>query len=491
MLFSIIKSLLTRSFPKFTILCLIVFAHQTYAQQPEFVPKSRMELLREKQEEQKERKKIVSSGILTVTSTKFAYRFGKIDNKGVAESFVRYDSRGNKIRETIYSVSDGTIYTTTSFRYDKNNNLLEEIVKKDENTFKTVHRYDASNNKTESVFYRPNGTVEKKIAYVYDDTGLLLETIGRLDDGRTFMRESYVYDGTGNLTEYKSGQRKFSVSYDQKGNIISLVKYARYFRAQDSVQYNINEFFTFRYNSSGFLIETQAFRADSTLRSRTQYLVNSFGLLLEEKTIGTDGKISFVQNFTYDKNKNIIEESGSDRALKFKNVYKYDSRGNRTEWITYDQINEPVSVTKYTFGRTGSTTDSPQIIQQSQGEITEENEEFLDGGNEYYDVLGCRIIAPDGSYLGMVLADTSNPQSIINAWGQYGFSQSPSSIFNPTIPYGGESGIFSPFNVQSPSPPSIYKEGKFFTYLTDNESYRPRLQPQKLVEFLKMLVKQN
>jgi hypothetical protein len=121
---------------------------------------------------------------------------------------------------------------------------------------------------------------------------------------------------------------------------------------------------------------------------------------------------------------------------------------------------------------------------------------FADDGEpinseEFYQLLGSRIIAPDGTYLGMVVADTANTQSIINTWGQYGFTQSPTSIFNPTIPYGGDAGIFSPFNAQSPSPPSIFKDGKFFTYLTDNDSFRPRSAPRKLIEFLKTLAKQN
>jgi hypothetical protein len=186
-----------------------------------------------------------------------------------------------------------------------------------------------------------------------------------------------------------------------------------------------------------------------------------------------------------------VEESGTDRSMKFKMVYQYDTRGNKTEWVEYDQINEPVSVTKLSLSRSGANATAVNSAAAAAEDSLFADEDDPLNNEEFFQMLGSRIIAPDGTYLGMVLADTANPQSIINIWGQYGFSQSPTSIFNPSIPYGGDNGIFSPFNAQSPSPPSIYKDGKFFTYLTDNESYRPRTIPRKLVEFLKSLAKQN
>ncbi len=474
------------------LLSLLFVVMFSYSQVTEFIPKSRKEIQKDNLAEQKERKRISSSGILSVTKTKFIYRFGKVDKTGTTESLVRYDSKGNKTKEILYSARDGKIESTISYAYDRNGNLFEEITKKDEVSTKIIHRYNIVNNKIESVFYKSDGTVERKISYVYDDSGLLLETVGRLDDGRIFMKDTYLYDGEGNIIEFKNNLKKYVMEYDQFGNITSVFKYIRYFKAQDSIQFNLNEIFTMEYNRSGNLIELHSLRPDNTLKVRTKYLVNEIGQVLEEKEFTAENRLVYLRIVKYDRNHNVTEESGVDRALKFKNIYKYDSRGNNTDWISYDQINEPITLTKYSFGRYA------EMNAQSSQVKSKEFDSLLIGGNgdpleknEFFQILGCRIIAPDGTYLGSILADTANPQSIVNASGQYGISQSQTSIFNSTIPYGGANGLFSPFNPESPSPPSIYKDGKFFTYFTENENFRPRSSPQLLVQFLKTLAHQH
>jgi len=480
------------SFSNFQLgLIILLTSAILFAQQSEYIPKGKKELERERKAVQMERKRISSSGIQSVSQIKFLYKYGKANSAGTNESLIRYDDKGNIVRITTFNPSDGKIEEVTSFRYDKYGNLEEELFKKEENTFKTIHRYNASNNRIETVSYKADGTVEKKITCIYDETGLLLETFGRLDNGKIFMRDSYLYDGHGNVIEYKNNLRKFVMTFDRKDNMTSVLKYQRYFKTYDSVQYNLQERFVFEHDKNNNLIELRSYRPDSSVKSRTQYIVNEAGKVVSEKEYGPDGRPVYQKNMKYDKNSNLVEESGSDRALKFKNLYKYDSKGNRTEWVAYDQINEPIGMTKYIYGRNGTTMPAPV-----QGIPGEEDTLFAEDGvllnsEEFFQILGSRIIAPDGTYLGMVIADTANPQSIINSWGQYGFSQSPTSIFNPNIPYGGDAGIFSPFNAQSPSPPSIYKDGKFFTYLTENDSFRPRSAPFKLIEFLKLVMKQN
>ena len=471
-------------------LCIgVMFA---YSQVTEFVPKSRKEIQKDNLTEQKERKRISSSGIFSVTKTKFIFRFGKVDKTGTAESLIRYDSKGNKTKETLYSARDGKIESTISYAYNKNGNLFEEITKKNEVSTKIIHRYNVSNHKIESVFYKSDGAVERKISYVYDDSGLLLETIGRLDDGRIFMKDTYLYDGNGNIIEFKNNLKKYVMEYDQFGNITSVSKFNRYFKAQDSIQFNLNEVFTMEYNRFGNLLELRSLRPDNTLKARTKYLVNENGQILEEKEFTAENRLVYLRILKYDKNQNLIEESGVDRVLKFKNIYKYDSRNNRTDWISYDQINEPITLMKYSFGRYAEMNAQGNQVKSKEFDslLIGNNGDPLEK-NEFFQILGCRIIAPDGTYLGMVLADTANPQSIVNTRGQYGFNQSQTSIFNSTIPYGGANGLFSPFNPESPSPPSIYKDGKFFTYFTENENFRPRSSPRQLMQFLRILSRQN
>jgi len=472
------------------VLCAVMMI--VHAQGTEFVPKSKKEIQKDNLAEQKERKRISASGILSVTTTKFVYRFGKVDKTGTTESFIRYDGKGNKTRETTYNPSDGSIASTISYLYDKNGNIVEEISKREDVSTKIIHRYNSLNHKIESVFYKSDGAVERKITYVYDDSGLLLETVGRLDDGRIFMRDTYLYDGDGNIIEFKNNLKKFIMSYDRFGNIALVAKYNRYFKVQDSIQFNLSDIFTMWYDRSGNLLELRSLRPDSTVKAKTKYLVNELGQVLEEKEFTGENRLVYSRVSKYNKSKNLIEESGVDRALKFKNVYKYDSRGNKTECIAYDQVNEPITLTKYSFGRYAelNAQGNQNNVKGNDSLVAGTSGDILDK-NEFFQILGCRIIAPDGTYLGMILADTANPQSIVNSWGQYGFNQSQTSIFNSSIPYGGDNGLFSPFNPESPSPPSIYKDGKFFTYFTENENFRPRSSPKQLVEFLRVLVRQN
>ncbi|MFZ4621270.1 MAG: hypothetical protein ACOYNS_11990 [Bacteroidota bacterium] len=469
-------------------LCVLLLSAQT----SEFIPKSKKESERDRQSEISDRKKISSAGIYSINSVRYAYRFGKVDKNGILESTIRYDDRGNKIKELSFGPSDGSVSSTTNFRFDKNGNLIEETEVKGTTTLKSIHRYNSRNNRIESVIYKADGKVDRKISFIYDDNGLLLESVGKLDDGRIFMRDSYLYDARGNVIEFKNNLKKITILYDRKGNIVSIVKYQRYFKSHDSIQYNINERFAFDYDGAERVSEMRSYRPDSALKSRTQYLRNEKGMLLEEKEYSGDAKLTYSRLLKYDKQNNLIEESGTDRALRFKTTYKYDTRGIKTEMITYDQVNEPVSVVRYSFGRNGgfAATQMPSNTAALGDSLMDEDEE-PGTKEEFFQLLGARIIAPDGTYLGMIVADTANPQSIIHDGGQYASNQSPSSIFNPSIPYGGEKGIFSPFNPQSPSPPSVFKDGKFYTYLTENDVYRPRSAPYKLVQFIRTLAKQN
>lgn len=462
------------------------------AQSSEFLPKSKKEIEREKQFDLAEKKRLSSAGIYSINSVRYAYRFGKVEKNGILESTTRYDERGNKIREILFSPTDGSITETKNFKFDRSGNLIEESVKKETATIKTVHRYNSRNNRIETVIYKADGAVERKITHVYDENGLLLETVGKMDDGRMFMRDSYLYDARGNVIEFKNNLKKITATYDNRGNVLTVMKFQRYFKSHDSIQYNVSERFAFEYDPNDRLTEMRSFRADSVLKSKTQYLRNERGALIEEKEFTGDSKLTYSRLLKYDKNNNVTEESGTDRALRFKNVYRYDARGIKTEMVIFDQVNEPVTVIRYSIGRNGAIPAS-QIQQYlaAAGDSLSDDAEDQEMKDEFFQLLGARIIAPDGTYLGMIVADTSNPQSIINGSGQYGSPVSSSCILNATIPYGGEKGIFSPFNPQSPSPPSVYKDGKFFTYLSENDAYRPRTSPYKLMGFIRSLSRQN
>ncbi|ABA24701.1 hypothetical protein Ava_D0036 [Trichormus variabilis ATCC 29413] len=65
------------------------------------------------------------------------------------------------------------------------------------------------------------------------------------------------------------------------------------------------------------------------------------------------------------------------------------------------------------------------------------------------------IVAADGTYLGIITADVSHPESICNPQGNYGSIYSTTSTQNPNSLYGGAHGIYSPYNPHCVQPPQL------------------------------------
>jgi hypothetical protein len=453
--------------------------------------KSKKDQTKEERLEQKERERIKTSGIFSMSVWKYNFIFGKPDKKGVQVSSVRYNTQGNKVEETIYNLDDANAFAKTNYKYDRRGNLIEEIKTKGENKTKIIYRYDSTDTKKEMVAYKPDGTVDRKAIYLYDGDNNMEESLGYLADGRLYSRESFGCDSSGNMIENKSSLARFTYGYDSDGNMIELVKYGRDFKTQDSLVYRISDRMTFEYDSLGNFNSTAVFKADGSVKANSKYQYDWNGNVIEEVEFSSDGRAVYRVSYRYDKRKNIIEDTGIEKGRPFKNTYKFDHKGNKKEWIAFDPVNEPKVLTKYIYEkysthRRSEVPDSsaqPEFIQPDTSEAHVLNEDL-------FQFLGCRIIASDGTYLGLVWADTSHPHSIVNAWGQYGFDGSPTSIFNPNSPYGGLRGVFSPFNKSCPSPPSLYREGKFVSYLTDNTSFSPRVAASRLMTFLMQQVKE-
>lgn len=447
--------------------------------------KSKRDLTKEERLEQKERERIKTSGIFSMSVWKYNFIFGKPDKKGVQVSSVRYNTQGHKVEETVYNLNDANAFAKTNYKYDRRGNLIEEIKTKGEIKTKIIYRYDSTDAKKEMVVYKPEGTVDRKAIYLYDGDNNMVESLGYLVDGRLYSRESFAYDSSGDMIENKSSLARFTYEYDSDGNMIELVKYGRDFKTHDSLVYRISDRMIFEYDSLGNLNSTAVLKVDGSVKAKSKYQYDRNGNVIEEVEFSSDGRAVYRVSYKYDKRRNIIEDSGIEKGHPFKNTYKFDRKGNKKEWIAFDQVNEPRILTKYVYEkystrRRSEVPDSsaqPEFIQPDTSEAHVMNEDL-------FQFLGCRIIASDGTYLGLVWADTSHPHSIANAWGQYGFDGSPTSIFNPNCPYGGLKGVFSPFNRSCPSPPSLYREGKFVSYLTDNTSFSPRVAASRLMTFL-------
>ena len=99
-------------------------------------------------------------------------------------------------------------------------------------------------------------------------------------------------------------------------------------------------------------------------------------------------------------------------------------------------------------------------------------------------IVSATIVAADGTYLGKISRiRLHEADSIINTSGEYG-RWGAKSINNPHCIYGSREGKYSPYN-PSGEPPRILLKGHFIGYLTLNKDFRPRYDPDAVLDWLK------
>src|SRR5690242_12467515 len=92
---------------------------------------------------------------------------------------------------------------------------------------------------------------------------------------------------------------------------------------------------------------------------------------------------------------------------------------------------------------------------------------------------GLRLVAQDGTYLGMVSCGSiGNPYSI------YGSRYGVHSIWNKFSLYGNEYGVYSPWNPYSVKPPILINGNDDVAYVTTNRYKNPSISPIELESYL-------
>jgi hypothetical protein len=108
------------------------------------------------------------------------------------------------------------------------------------------------------------------------------------------------------------------------------------------------------------------------------------------------------------------------------------------------------------------------------GEQTIYNDGYLSSRN----LNGCRIVAADGQFLGLITDNVADPHSIYNIAGEYGSVDGLHSIHNSTCPYGSVDGPLSAYNVHAQTPPRVISpDGSTVGYLTVNSSISGQIDP--------------
>ena len=170
-------------------------------------------------------------------------KFGEITKTDeTTEIYTLFNEIGNKMEWTTFK-PDGSIETKWLYEYDNNGKLLNENCYCPDSLFtKSVHQYDEKSNDIQNATYLSNGDLIFKFIFKYDNNGYKIEGNSYGADGKHINR--YVH------------------KYNESGNKIEWIEYSLS---------NINEKRTFKYDSHNNEIERNIYNSDGSLRDNFIY----------------------------------------------------------------------------------------------------------------------------------------------------------------------------------------------------------------------------
>ncbi len=338
-----------------------------------------------------------------------------------------YDSMGNV--ETLTNPNGGV----TSYKYDLNNNLTDEIIGED---YHVRYTYNAQNlvatktnsrNQQTTYSYDALGRIVKQedeagiIGYTYDSNDNVLtvtETIG--EQVNVITR---TYDGLNRVTSYEDAKdNRIEYSYDKIGNLTKLTypngKEVTYTYNKNCSISSVTDWngrvTTYGYDKNGRLIETK--RPNGTVEKREYDKAGQLTLILDmsgdkvvnrqEYSYDASGNITTVKqlyngeaNFTevttaemtYDKNNRLLTYNGENVQYdKDGNMVYGPLNGVMTEFVfdcrnrliqagdtsyEYDAENNRTAVTTRTKRTEYVINSQPELSQVLQSKIIENNNE--------------------------------------------------------------------------------------------------------------------
>jgi antitoxin component YwqK of YwqJK toxin-antitoxin module len=207
-----------------------------------------------------------------------------------------YDTRGNIIEWVFYEPDNKTIQRREITEYDENNREVK----------RTILGKGGEVQMNYTVSYTPQGNIETEIieqtnglnsttnyVYIYDPNGRKLEQ-RVIIEGRTVRHFTYRYDSTGNLLE-----RKF---YDETGSLSSVTEYTYTDREKISKSFNGNGELTvtttIEYNGQGQEVSNMEVHKDGKSHGRTS-LYDAQGNLISQQ-LYDNGKMFAVKNCSYE-----------------------------------------------------------------------------------------------------------------------------------------------------------------------------------------------
>jgi hypothetical protein len=239
---------------------------------------------------------IREKNIKTIQKIKYEYKYDVIDGIGKIIREMKYDTLGRL--QSMYAGAD-FFRKTSTFEYDDKGNVIKRYdtdQKKGETTKTTIHyKYDKKDNLSEQIMYDEEGRINGRITYKYDKKGNVIETITYKEDGSVSHRNESVYNRKGHRTQY--------ITYDLDSKLV--------------MRYD------FEYNENGNVILKQSFNADSALINKTEYEYGESGKKVKELQYDKNGNLEEKRVFEYNDKGMVEDETVYDENDKAVITYKY------------------------------------------------------------------------------------------------------------------------------------------------------------------------
>lgn len=189
-----------------------------------------------------EETRITPEGIIVEQSrTKYNDKGNEIENSylnhdGTIEtrkSSFKYDKNNNLISGVNYK-PDGSLFERLTFKYDKRGNRIQQKTYKSDASLEAIWytKYDKNSNVVEESYY-PKGILDRKTIYRFNDKFKRTEIIYYDTTGKLFYKVKIVNDNKGNEIERSEFDSKnicydqsiYKYTYDKQGNWIKIIKF--------------------------------------------------------------------------------------------------------------------------------------------------------------------------------------------------------------------------------------------------------------------------
>jgi hypothetical protein len=270
--------------------------------------------------EDRDKKIIKRNNIKTKIQMDFSFEKGKQSEQGKKISVTTYTKSGDVLEENTLDNKEQVI-GWEKYQYNETGNRVFYERTSGVNKYNKTYKYDANNNVVQESGF--NGAENFKNNITYDSKGKPVEIIYSIND-HLDERRIYEYTGTVSIISiYKTGNvlsSKLKLVYDEKGNIIEETMYS-----MDNKE-----------------LEKKILSYDNASRQ-----------IAEEKIKG--GIFFYKLTNTYNYKGNILtvsEENTTDKKF-VKKSYDYDANDNLTEYHWRRNPNDDFNVKTYTYDSHG------------------------------------------------------------------------------------------------------------------------------------------